>query len=86
MYTLFGFEPFRAKELCEQGYHPVVSEEESIFFEKEATGFERFEFAFELGNADDTGDKFNIVALEQLFELPLRVFCYEADGSCTGVD
>lgn len=85
-YALFGFKPFRSKEFWEEGYHSVISEEETVFFEKEAAGFKRFVFAFELRDAYDAGDEFNVMALEQVFELPLRVFCYKADGSRARID
>lgn len=86
VYALFSLEPFGAEKFGKEWYHSFICEEEAIFLEQQSAGFESFVFALEFGDTNDTGDKFYIMFFKKVFVFPLRVFCYKADGCCSGVD
>ena len=50
------------------------------------SGLERLELSTELGHADHSGDKLDLVGLEQVLVLSLRVLDQQADGRRPRVD
>lgn len=77
---LLGIEEDLAKELGHEGENAVVAEEHFVLGAELATRLEWLEFAFQLVDADYSGDKLDVVLLQQILVLPLRVLGDQADG------
>lgn len=57
-----------------------------MFAHKLPSRLKWLEFALQLGNSDHLGNEFDILLLEKILVLPLRVFCDETYGCCTWID
>lgn len=85
-HVLFRIEPFRAEQPWQEGYHPVVRKKHGVFFEQETARLERLEFSLEFLHPHDTGYELDVMLLEQVLVLPLRIFRDQTYARRPGID
>ena len=84
--SLLRLEEYLAQQSWEKRDNTFIRQEETMFAHKLPSRFEWLEFAFQLCNTDHSGDELNILLLEEIFVLSLRVLCDEAYGRCAWID